>query len=73
MGTAPISGSFHHTDHLRLRLQLRTIDIIIMDNRGKIDFKNGFMDFLLQKFGNMLKMETARTLYQNQFILKFPD
>jgi len=70
--TGSVSGCFHHTDHLCFRMAKHgTVMVQIGDHRSEVYFKNGFMYLQFKFFGYQIKVEHARTFYQNYFRMKW--
>ena len=69
--TGSVSGCFHHTDHLCFRMAKHgTVMVQIGDHRSEVYFKDGFMHLQFKFFGYQIKVEHARTFYQNYFRMK---
>ena len=69
-GSSTIGVGFDHADQFGFRFEEGAVVVEIADDGIEIDLKNGFMDFLLQLFGNMVEAEGTRSLDENEFVTK---
>ena len=72
-GTGSIGIGLDHAHHFRVGFQERTEMVQVIDHSLEIHLKNGFMNFLLQQFGDALKTEPACTFQQHQFVGKLTE
>ena len=72
-GTSPIAVGLDHADHLRLGLEERAEVVQVVDDGTEIHFQNGFMDFLLQQFADLLEAKAAGTLQQDDLVVQLAE